>query len=452
MGNEIGRLLDPVTASSARELFRAPLFHTPRNPFREDRALEAYADGGLLVREGRIAACGDYGTLRDAHPHACSVDLRGGFLLPGFVDAHVHFPQLRVLGSLGRSLFDWLEQCALPEEARMADHSYACEAARQFVHALASHGTTTALVFGAHFAPATASFFEAAAAAGLRVASGLVLADRMLRADLHQTPELAYRESRGLIQRFHRRGRLAYAVTPRFAPSTSEAMLEVCQTLLSEHQGLLVQTHLNENLQEIAEVPRLFPWASDYLAVYERFGLCRANAVFAHNVHPTESELCRLAAAGAAVAHCPCSNAALGSGLFPMQRHIRTGVGCALGTDVGAGTGFGMLKEALQANLLQRIAPDGMLLHASHMLYLATLAGAEAVGFGDEAGDFRVGKSADFVYVRPLEGSPLAAVLEREQDPEGTLAAIFTLAEASAIREVRVAGTVVHRAQIGEEG
>jgi len=450
VGNEIGRLADPVSASSAGELLRAPLFHTPRNPFRENSALETYADGGLLIREGRIAACGPYEALCSAHPDARYVDLRGGFLLPGFVDAHIHFPQLRVLGSLGRSLFDWLEQCALPEEARMAHHSYACEVARQFVHALVSHGTTTALVFGAHFAPATASLFEAADAAGLRAVSGLVLADRMLRPDLHQKPELAYRESSSLIERFHRRGRLAYAVTPRFALSTSEAMLEVCQTLLTEHEGLLLQTHLNETKPEIAEVARLFPWASDYLAAYERFGFCRPNAVFAHNVHPTDSELQRLAAAGAAVAHCPCSNAALGSGLFPMQRHIRTGVRFALGTDVGAGTGFGILKEALQAYLLQRTAPDGVLVHPSHMLYLATLAGAEALGLDHEAGDFRVGKSADFVYFRPLRGSPLAAVLEREHDAEGMLAAIFTLGDASAIREVRIAGTVVHRAQIAE--
>ncbi len=327
------------------ELLRAPLFHTPRNPFREASALESYADGGLLIRDGRVAACGDYASLRDAYPDVPTVDLRGGYLLPGFVDAHTHFPQLRVLGGLGRSLLDWLEHCALPEEARMADHSHACRVARGFVHALASHGTTTALVFGAHFAPATAALFEAAEAKGLRIAAGQVLSDRLLDPELHQTPERAYRESSLLIERFHRHGRMTYAVTPRFALSASEAMLEVCQTLLGEHEGLLFQTHINENVQEIAEVARLFPWASDYLAVYERFRLNRSNAVMAHNVHPSDSELDRLGASGAAVAHCPTSNAALGSGLFPLQRHIHAGVRCALGTDVGGGTGFGMLKE-----------------------------------------------------------------------------------------------------------
>jgi guanine deaminase len=440
-----------VIPAPGGELLRAPLFHTPRNPFRDSTALESYSDGGLLIREGRVAGCGDYRTLRDAHSGVPVVDLRGGFLLPGFIDTHTHFPQLRVLGGLGRSLLDWLEHCSLPEEARMADHSYACRVAREFVHALASHGTTTALVFGAHFAPATAALFEAAETAGLRIAAGQVLSDRLLRPELHQTPERAYGESSLLIQRFHQRGRLTYAVTPRFALSTSEGMLEVCQTLLSEHEGLLLQTHLNENLEEIAEVARLFPWASDYLAVYERFGLSRPNAVMAHNVHPTESELDRLASSGAAVAHCPCSNAALGSGLFPFKRHINAGVRCALGTDVGGGTGFGMLKEGLQAYLLQRVAPDGMLLDASHLLYMATRAGAEALGLSDETGDFRSGKSADFVYLRPPADSPLAAVLEREQSPERTLSAIFTLAGAESVREVRVEGSIVYRSAAAEE-
>jgi guanine deaminase len=433
------------------ELLRAPLFHTPRNPFRDDDALESYPDGGLLVHEGRVAGCGDYRGLRDANPDVPTVDLRGGFLLPGFIDTHIHFPQLRVLGGLGRSLLDWLEHCALPEEALMADHSHACRVARGFVHALASHGTTTALVFGAHFAPATAALFEVAEAAGLRITAGQVLSDRGLLPELHQTPERAYRESSLLIERFHRHGRLRYAVTPRFALSTSEAMLEVCQTLLREHEGLLLQTHLNENLQEIAEVKRVFPWASDYLAVYERFGLNCPSAVMAHDVHPTDSELDRLASGGTAIAHCPCSNAALGSGLFPLNRHINAGVQCALGTDVGGGTGFGMLKEGLQAYLLQRIAPGGMLLDAGHLLYLATLAGAEALGLNDETGDFRTGKSADFVYLRPPADSPLAAVLEREQNPERMLAAIFALAGAESVREVRVEGSVVYQSAESEQ-
>lgn len=440
-----------MSSTCRGELVRAALFHTPRNPFRESDALEFWPDGGLLIRDGHVSGCGGYTELRDGNPDVPVTDLRGGFLLPGLIDTHIHFPQLRALGGLGLSLLDWLEQSALPEESRMSDVSHACRIARSFVQALASHGTTTALVFGAHFAPATASLFEAAETAGLRIIAGQVLSDRLLRPELHQTPERAWRESTSLIERFHGRGRLLCAVTPRFALSASEAILEVCQTLLREHPGVRFQTHLNEDCREIAEVARLFPWAADYLAVYERFGFCQKNAVMAHDVHPTSSELERLAASGAAVAYCPCSNAALGSGLFPLRRHVNAGVRCALGTDVGGGTGFGLLKEGLQAYLLQRISPDGMLLSAGHLLYLATLAGAEALGLSAETGDFRLGKSADFVYLSPHANSPLAAVLERVEEPGRQLAAIFTLAGQESVTEVRVGGETVYRKAAKEQ-
>ncbi len=434
-----------MSSSGRGEILRASLFHTPRNPFRGDKGLESYADGGLLVRDGKVVACGEYGEIRAAYPEASTTDLRGGFLLPGFIDTHIHFPQLRVLGGLGHQLLDWLEFVALPEEARMAEPAYAYQTARAFVSALAAHGTTTTLVFGAHFAGATASLFEAAEKSGLRIVSGMVLSDRRLRPELHQLPADAYRESTDLIRRFHEKGRLLYAVTPRFALSASEAMLEVCQTLLRENPGVRFQTHLNENRQEIAEVAQLFPWASDYLNVYERFQLGGRGAVMAHNVHPGESEVERLAASGTAISHCPCSNAALGSGLFPLRRHIAAGVKCALGTDVGGGTGFGMLKEGLQAYLLQRLTPEGVLLSPGHLLYLATRAGAEALGMEDEIGDFSPGKAADLVYLRPPEGSPLAAVVEEASDMDRILAALFTLGGAESVREVRVEGAAVYR-------
>ena len=351
------------------ELFRATIFHTPQNPFSFDagdlRSLVCYEDGGLLVRGGRIAACGEYAAIRDAHPGIATTDRRGGFLVPGFVDAHVHFPQARIIGAMGRSLLDWLEHVALPEEGRLSDSSYAATTAALFLRGLASHGTTTALAFGAHFADATAELFEAAARSGLRIVSGLVVSDRMLRDELHVTPEQAYRESTLLVDRYHKRGRLLYAVTPRFAYSTSDAMLEVCRQLMTDHSDVRLQTHINENTSEIRELARLFPWAPDYLAIYERYGLSNERCVMAHNVHATSHEIERLAAAGTAIAHCPASNAALGSGCFPLRRHIEAGVTCALGTDVGGGIGFGMLKEGLHAYLTQRLAADPAPLESS---------------------------------------------------------------------------------------
>jgi guanine deaminase len=327
------------------EILRAAILHTPRNPFLEANALEAFADGAVAVGDGRILAVGDYAQVRTEFPNAAVRDWCGSTVLPGFIDTHVHFPQTRIIGGLGRPLLEWLQQYALPEEERMAESAYAAGVAREFVNALARNGATAALVFGAHFGEATSLLFQAACAAGIRVSSGLVLSDRRLPDALLQTRDQAYRSSCDLIARHHGKGGQRYAVTPRFALSASEAMLEVCAALLGEHSGLLFQTHLNENTQEIAEVRAAFPWAASYLDVYDRYGLAGARSVFAHNVHATDGELQRLAAAGSWVATCPCSNAVLASGTFPMRRHLAAGVRFALGTDVGAGTGFGMWKE-----------------------------------------------------------------------------------------------------------
>jgi guanine deaminase len=427
------------------ELIRSSIFHTTANAFHDEEALVALEDGGLLIYDGRIADSGDFSNLRASHPQVAVTDWRGGYVLPGLVDTHVHFPQVRVLGRLGWSLLDWLEHAALPEERKMADVAYAQHTAKQFCHALASHGTTTACVFGAHFAPAVAELFEAADAAGVRVATGLILSDRLLSPELHIAPETAYRESRELIRRFHGHGNLLYSVTPRFALSTTEMMLEVCQTLLTEDPTLRFQSHLNEQVDEVAAVARQFRWASDYLAVYERYGLTGRRAIMAHNVQTTASELERLAATGATIAHCPASNAALGSGIFPLRRHVHAGVRCALGTDVGGGTGFGMLKEGLQTYLMQRVAPEPMVLTAAQLLYLATRAGAGALGLEDTTGDFSAGKAADLVYLRPPADSVLAEVLCGVSTLPEALAALFTLAGQESVREVRVNGAVVYQ-------
>jgi guanine deaminase len=429
------------------ELIRACVLHTTGNPLFDEAAFVSYDDGGLLIEGGRIRALGHFDDVRAAYGAAPVTDWRGGFVLPGLVDAHVHFPQIRVLGRLGLSLLEWLDQAALPEEARMADIALAGRAAERFVRALLAHGTTAASVFGSHFAPAVASLFEAADRAGLRISTGLVLADRRLRPELHSSLEAAYEDSRELIHRFHERGRSRYSVTPRFALSTTEGMLDVCRALIAEHPTVAGQTHINEQVQEILEVSEVFPWASDYLAVYERFGLIGPRVILAHDVHPTTSELDRLAASGTSVAHCPSSNAALGSGIFPFRRHMDAGVRCALGSDVGGGTGLGMLKEGLQAYLMQRVSPDPYTIPPALLLYLVTRAGAEALQLDAVTGDFQIGKAADLVYVRPPDDSVLRQVLDGVADAAGGLAALFTLAGSESIREVRIEGSVVYRQQ-----
>ena len=407
-------------------LLRSTIFHTPRNAFHHANALASYADGALVIDGGKVIACGDYTDVGPAWPGAPVEDLRGGYIVPGFIDTHIHYPQTRIIGGLGLDLLDWLEQITLPEEARFSDADYAATIATEFIAELASHGTTTALVFGSHFVPAVVCLLNEAAQQGLRIFSGLVMADRNLRPELHQTPDGAYRDAKALIARFPN-----YAVTPRFALSCSAAMLEVCGTLLREHPGLIFTTHINENVREIEEVRRLSPDARDYLSVYEDFELIGRDAVLAHNIHPTNDELVRLAAQDASIAHCPCSNAALGSGIFPLQRHLDAGVHLSAGTDVGGGTGFGMMKEVLQAYLLQRVALQPFTLTPAQMLYLATRAGAEALNIENETGDFTPGKSADYVYLRPKAAYH-------------GLSALLTHADSSAIQEVRVRDRAVY--------
>jgi guanine deaminase len=424
-------------------LYRAAVLDTPNDPFKGGE-LRAEDDAGLLVVDGQIAERGSFADVRARHPQADLVDLRDGLLLPGLVDTHVHFPQMRMIGALGMPLLDWLEHCALPEEARLADVAYARAVADEFVDALADAGTTTALVFGSHFAPAMNEFFAAAAERGLRVTSGLVVGDRRLRPELHTTAARAYDEGRALADRWHGVGRSRYAVTPRFALSCTDDLLASCASLHADVPGSWFTSHVNENPAEIAAVRDLF--GCGYLDSYDRQGLVGRRSVFAHNVHPSDVELKLLAATGASVAHCPTSNASLGSGMFPLDRHVKYGAPVALGSDVGAGTGFSLFKEGLQAYFLQRLrGADGEPLTAAHLLHLATAAGADALGLRAEIGDLGVGKRFDAVWLRPDPGTPLGVGLDHAASPEQALGKVFAMAMPGDIAAVWVAGERLRR-------
>lgn len=422
-------------------LVRCFVIDTPGDPFGGDpaEALAADEDGALVVRDGIIVARGPYESVRAAHPDEPVTDLRGGVLVPGFVDTHVHYPQIRAIGGLGLPLLDWLERCALPEESRLADPAYAEAVADDFLDGLIHSGTTSALVFGSHFAPAMDTLFAGADRRGLNITSGLVLSDRILRADLLSTPERAHSESQKLIDRWHGHGRLQYAVTPRFSLSTSEEMLDVCGDLLRE--DVRFTSHINENPAEVAAVAELCPDSGHYLDTYQRHGLVTERSVFAHNVHPTDAELALMGDAGAWVAHCPTSNCALGSGLFPLRRHVEHGVGVALGSDVGAGTGLYLPKEALQAYFMQQLlGAAGLALSPVHLLYLATRAGALALGIADRVGDFAPGKEFDAVLWRAPAGSDLGVNLKYASDARDALARVFALATPADVAGVWLRG------------
>jgi guanine deaminase len=420
-------------------IYGATVVDTPGDPFAGDPGDALAEDGAVYVRDGVIRGRGSLAALRDTHPGEPVTRLDGGLLVPGFVDTHVHFPQIRAIGGLGLPLLDWLEQYALPEEAKLADQAYAREVAAEFLDGLVAAGTTSALVFGSHFAPAMDELFGAAERRSLNITSGLVLSDRILRRDLLNSPQTALADSADLILRWHDRGRLRYAVTPRFSLSASDDMLDACAELLGK--GVWFTSHINENLAEIATVAGLFPGARHYLDTYARHGLVTARSVFAHNVHPADAELALLAEHGASVAHCPTSNSALGSGLFPMRRHVEHGVHVALGTDVGAGAGLFLPKEALQAYFIQQLlGAAGMRLTPAHLLYMATRAGAQALGLDHRVGDFTVGKDFDAVWLRPTAGSTLAVNLRHARDTTDALARIFALATPADVAGVWIRG------------
>lgn len=422
-------------------LFVGAFLDTPADPFDGGRLRRGDA---LLVVDGVIRARGAAAVLRRDHPGEDVVELGSGLGLPGFVDTHVHFPQVRMIGALGMPLLDWLERSALPEEARLAEASYAADVAGEFLGALLNSGTTTALVFGSHFASAVDVLFARAAEIGLRVTSGLVVSDRILREDLLTTPDRAYHEGLALARRWHGVGHARYAVIPRFSLSCTDPLLDSCGALVGALDEAWVTSHINENTAEIETVRAFFDDCPDYLTSYARHGLVTGRSVFAHNVHATPTELEAMAAAGASVAHCPTSNSALGSGLFPLREHVQHGVGVALGSDVGAGTGFSLLKEGLQAYFMQQLlGPRGLPLTSAHLLHLATRAGARALGLGEVVGDFEVGRQFDAVWLDPHPGTALEVGLRHARDEDDAVAKVFALGTDADVAGVWVAGREV---------
>lgn len=426
-------------------IFRATVFDTPGML---DDDLRSDQDCALVVQDGVIQQRTDYSRARADYPDDEVIDLREGLLLPGLIDTHVHYPQARIIGGLGMPLLEWLATCALPEESRLAQPNYARDVARDFLTGLIGSGTTTALVFGSHFPQAMDVFFDEAAASGLRITSGLVVSDRVLREDLLISPNMALESGQELASKWHGHRRLRYAVTPRFSLSTSAEMLQGCSELLTSSSasrtgddGLWFTTHLNENPEEIAQVAGLFPESDNYLSSYDHYGLVTPRSVFAHNVHPTEPELAALAAQNASVAHCPSSNFALGSGLFPLREHLQAGVRVALGSDVGAGTGFSLFKEGLQAYMGQQLLGEqGIRLSPAQLLHLATRSGASALGLADQVGALSPGMQFDAVLVKPQNGSVLQYTLNNARDADDALAKVFALGTSADVGTVWVGG------------
>ncbi len=382
--------------------FRGTLVDFTGNPRTQPAALRHVEDGLLLVDEGRIVSAGPFAET----PGVEVKDYSGRLLMPGFIDAHVHSAQTDVIASHGDNLLDWLDRHTFPAEARFADEAHARQASEYFLDELLQHGTTTAAVFPSVHPESVDAFFKAAEKRGLRMVAGKVMMDRNCPEAVRDEAESSYRDSQALIRRWHGHGRLSYAVTPRFAPTSTERQLELAGRLAQENPGVLLQTHLSENEEEVRWVAELFPWAHSYVEVYERYGMIRRGALFAHCLHLNGAEWERLAQAGATAVHCPSSNLFLGSGLFDFATARRVGATVALGSDVGGGTSFSMLRtmhEAQKVAQMRRLPFDAL-----DGFYLATLGGARALGMEERIGSFEPGREADFVVLR-MDATPLLA-------------------------------------------
>lgn len=378
------------------QAFRAEILAVPRDPFHAGtEAIVHHPDGLLLVEDGIVAACDAYETLAPTIG-TMAVEKLPGLIVPGFVDTHIHYPQTDSIAAHGNQLLDWLERHIFPAEAAFADRLHADATSHFFVDELLRNGTTTALVFATVHAGSADALFEAAYARDMRLIAGKVLMD-LGPEQLRDTVAEGRADSEALIARWHGRGRLGYAVTPRFALTSSDAQLRDAADLVRRHDGVLLHTHLSENRDEIAAVAARFTDSRDYLDVYDHFGLVGPRSVFAHGIHLTDDEMARMAEAGASVAFCPTSNLFLGSGLFDLERADRAGLRTGLGTDVGAGTSFSILQTLGEAYKVCQLR--GHALDPFRALYLATAGGAAALGLSDRIGGLLPGQEADFILL-----------------------------------------------------
>jgi guanine deaminase len=386
------------------QAFRAEILSIPRDPGNDPEAVRHEPDGLLVVEDGVVAARGPYAELAGRYAQV-PVETLPGLVVPGFVDAHVHYPQTDRIAAHGEQLLDWLERHIFPAEKAFVDKAHADAVAAFFLDELLRNGTTSALVYPTVHPQSVDALFEAASARDMRVISGKVLMD-LGPQGLNDTVASGRAESEALMRRWRAVGRLGYAITPRFALASSDAQLADAGALLAEHPDVLMHTHLAENVRECAEVAARFPEAADYLDVYDRFGLVTKRSIFAHGIHLPDRACGRLRQSGAGVAVCPSSNLFLGSGYFDFAQAERHGLRLGLGTDIGAGTTFSLLHT--QGLAYQAAQAKGTTLDPFRALWLATAGSADLLHIGDRVGGLEPGQEADFLVLDP-QATPLLA-------------------------------------------
>ncbi len=435
----------PVNQNPTIFAVRAEIAHCTASPFEEGaKALTHHTDGLLIVRDGLVSACGPACALLQQLPdHVPLFDYRDKLLLPGFVDTHTHYSQTDIIASFGEHLLEWLERYAFASEMAFSDPAHADEVASVFCEQLLRNGTTTAMVFATVHSHSVDAIFKAAQRRHMRLIAGRVLMDRNCPAALCDNTEQAHIETLSLIERWHNRDRLAYAITPRFAPTSSRHAMTLAGELFRTHPDLYLQSHLAENPEEVSWVGNLYPEALSYLDVYKRYQQLGPRSVFAHCIWLDDKDRRLMADSRSAISFCPSSNLFLGSGLFDLYAAIEAGIAVGVGTDIGAGTSFSMLGTLSDAYRVLQL--QGQRLSAEQGLYLATLGGARCLQLDHSIGNLLPGKDADFVIIDPPVDSLIERRLSRCNSLPERLFALMMLGDDRCIKATYAAGNCVHQ-------
>lgn len=430
--------------NNTTKAFRGEILHFLSDPAKnETTSYQHFADGVLVVQNGLVERLGKAEDILPSLDGDIEVVVHdNGLLMPGFVDTHIHFPQTEIIGSYGEQLLEWLDTYTFPTEAQFGDKDFALPRAQFFLDQLVQNGTTTALVFGTVHPESVDAFFEQAEKMNLRMICGKVMMDRNAPDNLTDTAQSSYDESKALIEKWHGKGRLHYAVTPRFAPTSTSEQLHKAGDLLREFPDIFMHTHLSENENECAWVKELFPDCENYLDVYDKHGLLSKRSVFAHGIHLCDSEYQRLSDTDSSLSYCPTSNLFLGSGLFNLNKAQDYNVDVGLGTDVGGGTSFSQLQTLNEAYKIQQLR--GEKLTALKSFFLATLGGAQALDLADKIGNFEQGKEADFVVLDYQSTDLMRVRMNKSKDLLERLFVMTTLGDDRAIKATYVMGEQVH--------
>lgn len=425
------------------QAYRASLLHFTTDPALSESAYHWHEDGLLIVDGGHVQKAGDYAQLKNELPPGTPLhDYSGKIITPGFIDTHVHYPQTDIIGSPAPGLLPWLETYTFPAERKFSEPEHAREVARFFIDELLRSGTTTAMVYCTVHPVSADAFFSESEARNLRMVAGKCMMDRHCPEFLRDTAEGGARDSEALIKKWHKRGRQLYAITPRYAPTSSNAQLQLAGELARAYPDTYIQTHVAENADEVAWVKSLFPEARSYLDVYERHGLMRARAMYAHCIWLDDTDRMRMRETQSAVAVCPTSNLFLGSGLFDFARADASQMMLSLATDVGGGTSFSMLQTMNEAYKVARMG--GTYLPALRMFYLATLGAARSMQLEGVIGNFAPGAEADFIVLDPQATPLLARRSGRAESLEELLFALALLGDDRVVHATYAAGRRVH--------